>query len=339
MRYKALMREELRTRIFNVANDDDFNNLVLEIFQFQFKHNLTYQKYCQILLHNKNVIQPQRIQDIPFLPVSLFKKHHLQSGNWTPEETFQSSSTGGEPSLHLVKELQLYKESFSKCFNAFYHHPNEYAILGLMPSYLEREGSSLITMLTNLIHESSCADSGFFLYNHEQLAETLIKREVLNLRSILFGVTFALIDFANRFKLNLPNTTIIETGGMKGRGKELIREELHTLLKNKLGVKEVHSEYGMTELLSQAYMTQTSRFECPHWLRPYVRDQHDPMCINTQGKGLLNFIDLANLDSCSFLATDDIGEVFGNHEFSVFGRADFTELRGCNLMVANFFSN
>lgn len=333
------MREILRKRIFNVDNDDDFNKLVLEIFQFQFKHNPTYQKYCQILFRNKNIIQPPSIQDIPFLPVSLFKKHNLQSGNWTPEEIFQSSSTGGEPSLHPIRELNLYKESFSKCFNTFYHHPNQYAILALMPSYLEREGSSLITMLTNLIHESSCPDSGFFLYNHEQLAETLIKREDQNLRSVLFGVTFALIDFANCFQLNLPNTTIIETGGMKGRGKELIREEVHTLLKNNLGVKEVHSEYGMTELLSQAYKTQTSRFECPQWLRPYVRDQHDPMCIYNQGKGLLNFIDLANLDSCSFLATDDIGEVHSNREFSVYGRADFTELRGCNLMVANFFGN
>lgn len=331
------MREKLRTRIFSITDDVDFDNFALEIFHFQYNHNPVYQKYCQTLYPNNKVINPESIHDIPFLPVSLFKKHSIKTGNWTPQEIFQSSSTGGLPSMHYVHEIQLYKESYSRCFNSFYHHPNHYAILGLMPSYLEREGSSLITMIADLIHDSSCADSGFFLYNYENLAQTLIRRELQNKKSLLFGVTFALIDFANHYKLNLPNTIIIETGGMKGRGKELIREEVHAHLKKNLSVSEIHSEYGMTELLSQAYMTQKSRFKCPPWLRPLIRDQQDPLCVKNRGKGLLNFIDLANIDTCSFIATDDIGEVFGLNEFSAYGRADFTELRGCNLMVSNFF--
>jgi hypothetical protein len=330
------LRDNLRAKIFS-ESIEDFDGLAMEIFHYQFQHNPTYQKYCQTLVGNK-AIDFKNISDIPFLPIELFKSHKIQSEEWAPEQIFVSSSTGGKPSLHLIKELQLYRDAFSTCFEMHYGDVSQYAIAGLLPSYLEREGSSLILMVSDLIERSADRDSGFFLHDYSALADMLLRRERQNAHTILFGVTFALLDFAKKFKLSLPKTTLIETGGMKGRGKEPIREEVHEKLKMSLGVKEVHSEYGMTELLSQAYMKDHSRFCCPPWMRPLVRDQNDPLCVKYTGKGLLNFIDLANIDSCSFIATGDLGECFSDYQFSVYGRADHAEMRGCNLMVAEIFT-
>jgi hypothetical protein len=331
------LRDELRERIFN-CSEDDFESLAIKIFRYQYKYNLTYQKYCQTLLRKKD-LNPKCVLDIPFLPVSFYKTHNVQCGNWIPEQVFLSSSTGGIPSKHDVRDTQVYCESFLRCFQLYYGETHQFAIVGLLPSYLEREGSSLITMVSKLIEKSQDRDSGFFLYNHQELSELLVRRELQKRKTILFGVTFALLDFAENFKLHLPNTIIIETGGMKGRGKEPTREEVHKVLMDNLGIREIHSEYGMTEMFSQAYMMNGDKFSCPFWLRPIVREQNDPLCLQPWGRGLLNFIDFANLDTCSFLATEDLGEVFNNREFAVFGRADNTELRGCNLMVSDFFQS
>jgi len=328
-------RQELRDEIFDVSASN-FDALAIEIFHYQFLNNPLYQKYCQTLYHGKK-LEPKSITEIPFLPVEFFKSNEIKTGDWNPDRTFMSSSTGGVPSAHKVRDIALYHESFTKCFQLFYGNPAHYAILGLLPSYLEREGSSLIYMLSELMRDSQNPDSGFYLYNYFELAQTLTHREQQNIPTILFGVTFGLLDFARNFTLNLPNTIIIETGGMKGRGKEPIREEVHQILKQNLGAKQVHSEYGMTELLSQAYMLKGMSFNLPNWMKALVRDQHDPLSVNEQGKGLFNFIDLANLDSCCFLATKDMGEVFTNNTFSVLGRADYSEQRGCNLMVAEIF--
>lgn len=329
------LRDELREKIFK-CSEEDFETLAMSIFRYQYKHNRTYQKYCQTLFRS-DVLIPKSLLEIPYLPVSFYKSHDIRCGNWNPEQIFQSSSTGGIPSKHAVRDIQLYRESFLKCFQLNYGDIDQFAIIGLLPSYLEREGSSLITMVSELIKQSMDGDSGFYLYNHQELTALLLKRESQKRKTILFGVTFALLDFAESFELHLPNTVIIETGGMKGRGKEPTREEVHSKLNAKLGIKEIHSEYGMTEMLSQAYMIKHDKFSCPFWLRPIVREQRDPMCLQEWGRGMLNFIDLANLDTCSFIATDDIGQVFTNKEFAVFGRADNTEVRGCNLMVADFF--
>lgn len=328
-------RQELRDEIFDVSASN-FNALAIEIFHYQFLNNRLYQKYCQTLYHRKK-LEPKTITDIPFLPVEFFKMNEIQTGDWNPECTFLSSSTAGIPSAHLVKEIGLYRESFTKCFQLFYGKPTQYAILGLLPSYLEREGSSLIHMLTELMTHSQNPDSGFYLNNHTELAQILSQREQQNIPTILYGVTFGLLDFARNFTLNLSNTIVIETGGMKGRGKEPIREEVHHIIRQKLGPKQVHSEYGMTELLSQAYMVTGTSFNLPNWMKALVREQHDPLSVCEQGKGMLNFIDLANIDSCCFLATKDMGEVLTNNTFSVVGRSDNSEQRGCNLMVAEIF--
>ena len=331
----SISRGELRDKIFSFP-EVDFVSLAMDIFRYQYDHNLIYQKYCQTLKRAK-VLSPESVLDIPFLPVSMFKSHAVQSGNWHPTQIFQSSATGGKPSVHAVRDMSIYFESFWKCFQRFYGEWVGSAVVGLLPSYLERKGSSLITMISELITQSNDGDSGFYLYNQQELSYVLIERERQHRKTLLFGVTFALLDFAKNFRLQLPNTIIIETGGMKGRGQEPTREEVHKILRDQLGVSEVHSEYGMTEMFSQAYMQGSHYFNCPPWLQPVVREHNDPLSLSTRGKGLLNFIDLANLDTCSFIATDDLGEVHSEREFIVSGRADYTEMRGCNLMVTDFF--
>ncbi len=324
--------DELEQRIFEV-NDDNFEQLALDIFRFQTQNNEVYRRYIELLKIDYSSIS--EIDEIPFLPISLFKTHNVYAGVGVPEATFSSSGTTGiETSKHNVAKLSVYETSFLKGFKLFYGNPKDYCILALLPSYLERQGSSLVYMVQKLIEESEHKSSGFFLHNHHDLVNILHEQEKMAQPSILIGVTFALLDLANRFTLNLSNTIVMETGGMKGRGKELVRSEMHGILKKSLGLSSVHSEYGMTELLSQAYSRGDGVFETPQWMKILTRDPYDPFTSLPFGhSGAINVIDLANIYSCSFIQTDDLGIVHQNDTFEVLGRMDGSQIRGCNLLV------
>lgn len=271
---------------------------------------------------------------IPFLPVSLFKTHQITTFKGEAEKVFTSSgTTGTETSRHYVPDLRFYEESFTRGFRHFYGEPAQYAFLCLLPSYLEREGSSLIYMAHKLIELSGQTDSGFFLQADGKLIETIVRREKEGLKTILLGVSFALLDFAEQHPMPLQHTIIMETGGMKGRRKELTRAELHSVLKKAFGVTTIHSEYGMTELMSQAYAKGEGRFQCPPWMRVFVRDEDDPLSVHSQGAGLLCIADLANVFSCSFIEAADMGRVFADGSFEVLGRMDHSDIRGCSLLV------
>ncbi len=275
------------------------------------------------------------MRDIPFLPIEFFKSHEIWCGeNVQPEVVFSSSGTTGmSTSKHPVRNIALYEESFRKGFRLFYGDIRQYSVLALLPSYLEREGSSLIYMVDALIHESEKPASGYFLYNHRELYETLVQLRDQNEKVILIGVTYALLDFIEQYQVDFPNLIVMETGGMKGKRKEMIREELHLALTTGFGVARIHSEYGMTELLSQAYSKGNGIFECPAWMRVLVRDTNDPFHYLEEGRtGALNIIDLANLHSCAFIATQDLGRL-NNRAFEVLGRFDNSDIRGCNLLV------
>jgi len=252
------------------------------------------------------------------------------------EVTFTSSGTTGiTTSSHFVTDVGWYAESFRSAFRLFYGDIEKYCILALLPSYLEREGSSLIYMADDLIKQSNNPDSGFFLYNHDELYHQLKKQQSGQKPTLLIGVTFALLDFIEHYKLNFPELIVMETGGMKGRRKEMIREELHTTLCNGFGVDAIHSEYGMTELLSQAYSKGNGIFNCPPWMKIIARDTNDPMSLlNDDKAGGINVIDLANINSCSFIATQDLGKVYADNSFEVLGRFDNSDIRGCNLLIA-----
>lgn len=301
--------------------------------------NELYKKYADSI-----GIFPSRvhsIETIPFLPISFFKTHKVATTSFEPEIIFESSGTTGETtSRHLVKSLDFYKMSFSKGFNLFYGKPNEWCILGLLPGYLERENSSLINMVNELIKESNDPRSGFYLDEYDKLFRTLAHNEITGRPTILIGVTYALLDFAEKYSMKLQNTIVMETGGMKGKRNEITREEVHLFLKSKLGVKVIHSEYGMTELLSQAYSKGNGIYHSPPWMKVLVREYNDPFAINTASdtmnplNGLINIIDLANLYSCSFIATDDVGRIHKDGTFEVLGRRDMSDLRGCSLLTA-----
>lgn len=322
----------LKDSIFNIRTAKDFEELAFEIFRFQFENNSVYRSYCDLLYKNPSDIK--QLKDIPFLPIQFFKSHSILSSNKPVIKTFSSSGTTGNISKHLITDLELYKHSFSEGFRNTYGKIEDYTILALLPSYLEREGSSLIYMVEELIQQSKNEVSGFYLYDTDKLVRTLIDLEQKQQKTILIGVSFALLDLIEDYKLNLKHTIIMETGGMKGRRKELVRDELHKLLKKGFGVDAIHSEYGMTELLSQAYSKGDGIFHCPKWMRVLTRDPEDPLTINTFNKsGGLNIIDLANINSCSFIATQDLGKVYNNGTFEVIGRFDNSDIRGCNLMV------
>jgi hypothetical protein len=252
---------------------------------------------------------------------------------------FESSGTTGSiNSKHFVKDVGLYRENFTRIFEMFYGTPSEWCIIGLLPSYLEREHSSLVMMVNDLIRQSEHSQSGFYLNEHEKLHQTLLHNEFLQQPTLLIGVTFGLLDFAEQYSMNLKYTTVMETGGMKGRRKEMLRSEVQNILMNRLGVKNVHSEYGMTELLSQAYSKEKGIFKCPPWMKVLLRDEDDPLLItNGNSKqsvtGLINIIDMANIYSCAFIATDDIGRLYPNGNFEVLGRSDNSDIRGCTLMA------
>jgi len=319
--------------IFEIKTQKEFEALSLEVFKFQFENNRVYRSFCDLLyIHPSGV---KTIADIPFLPIQFFKTRDVLSSKDNVETTFTSSGTTGSlTSKHLVTDLSIYKKSFEKGFEYFYGPIEDYVILGLLPSYLEREGSSLIYMVDAMISKSKHQDSGFYLDNISELKDTLVKLDAEGKKILLIGVSFALLDLVEMHQFNLNNTIIMETGGMKGRRKELIREELHEQLKTGFGVEYIHSEYGMTELLSQAYSKGNGIFQCPNWMQILTRDTEDALTINTSKKaGGINVIDLANLNSCSFIATQDLGRVNNNGTFEVIGRFDNSDIRGCNLMV------
>jgi hypothetical protein len=309
-----------------------FTGLTLDVFRFQYDHNPLYRSYTDTL-----GIRPDDVDSlaaIPYLPVSFFKSHAVRTTEFVPQAVFESSGTSGTGgSRHDIKDLDLYKTSFTKGFELFYGPIRDFCVIGLLPAYLERTGSSLVTMVNDMIALSGHSDSGFYLYEHEKLYHLLQDLEAKGQKTLLIGVTFALLDFAEKYTLQLEHTVIMETGGMKGRRKEITRAELHAFLKGRLGVGAVHAEYGMTELLSQAYSGGEGIFQCPPWMRVLVRKEDDPFDVRHEGDGLLNIIDLSNIYSCSFVAVDDIGSIRQNGLFEVSGRADNSDVRGCSLMV------
>jgi phenylacetate-coenzyme A ligase PaaK-like adenylate-forming protein len=319
--------------IFTIASKKEFEKITLKIFRHQFEHNLVYHDFCLHL--KKNPSNVKRIADIPFLPIQFFKSHKVVSNLETEKIVFTSSgTTGNQTSKHFVTDLFLYENSYLQAFNQFYGNIEDYCVLALLPSYLEREGSSLIYMVEDLIAKTNNPDSGFFLHDLETLSQKLIELENQNQNVILIGVTYALLDLIEYKKFNLKHTIIMETGGMKGKRKEIIREELHNTLTEGFGVNAIHSEYGMTELLSQAYSLGNGIFECPPWMDILIRDTEDALTyLPIEKSGGINVIDLANYNSCSFIATQDLGKKYQNQTFEVLGRFDNSDIRGCNLLV------
>ena len=319
--------------IFNIKTEAEFENIALQVFKFQFDNNNVYRSFCDLL--NKHPSDIKTIKEVPFLPIQFFKTHEVLNSKESVKTTFTSSGTTGSlTSKHFVTDLNIYKKSFSQGFEQFYGNIEDYVILGLLPSYLEREGSSLIFMVNSMIKTSKHIESGFYLNNISELKETLIKLDSEGKKILLIGVSFALLDLVETYKFNLKNTIVMETGGMKGRRKELIRAELHEQLKAGFGVDKIHSEYGMTELLSQAYSKGNGVFNCPPWMKILTRDTEDALTIQKHGKaGGINIIDLANINSCAFIATQDLGRVYNDNSFEIIGRFDNSDIRGCNLMV------
>ncbi|MBL0046833.1 MAG: acyl transferase [Bacteroidetes bacterium] len=325
--------KELENRIFNITSEQEFEACALEVFAFQYSENSVYRMFVDNLtIHRSSV---NNLSRIPYLPISFFKSHRVHCGDKTPELVFTSSgTTGAMSSAHYVSDLELYKRSYLGSFTQFYAEPSEYCILALLPSYSERSGSSLIYMVDDLIRKSGHSKSGYYLKADEKLRDTLHELSAVKQKTLLLGVTHALFDFAEKFKLNLSNCIVMETGGMKGRRRELIRTELHQILTQAFGVTKIHSEFGMTELLSQAYSKGDGIFECPPWMRVEAREIDDPLSpALTQKTGGLNVIDLANLNSCSFISTQDLCKVYPDKSFEVLGRFDNSDIRGCNLLL------
>ncbi len=310
-----------------------FEMTAMSVFQYQAQHNPLYARYLELL--GRQASSVQRLHEIPFLPIQFFKQHQIQSGVWTPQTTFFSSSTTGQtPSQHFVRDLDFYLHNTCQGFAPFYDDPSEWCVLALLPSYLERQGSSLVAMADYFIRLSKYPESGFFLQDFKQLSATLSTCQSKGYKTLLLGVSFAFLDFSEQFPMDLSGITIMETGGMKGRRKELTRTELHQTLMDALQVSAIHSEYGMTELLSQAYAMGGTVFSPAPTMRVLATEINDPFCQVAAGRtGVLNVIDLANLDTCSFIQTEDVGKVALDGRFEVLGRLDVSEMRGCNLMV------
>lgn len=325
--------KELENKIFSIGGKIEFEAVALEVFQFQFENNIVYQNFSNLL--GKNSENVQQIKEIPFLPIEFFKNHEIKTGKFKPEIIFKSSGTTGlQTSRHLVNKLSVYEQSFENVFERFFGKPEKYVVLALLPGYLEREGSSLIFMVNKLILLTRKRESGFYLNEYEELKSKLefLKKEKKQV--ILLGVTYALLELAEQFPFHFPELIIMETGGMKGKRKEIVRDELHTILKKSFGTKKIYSEYGMTELLSQAYSLENGLFETPPWMRVFIRDTNDPLTLLSAGKtGGINIIDLANIYSCSFLATQDLGRIHTNEKFEILGRFDNSDIRGCNLLL------
>jgi phenylacetate-coenzyme A ligase PaaK-like adenylate-forming protein len=319
--------------IFNIQNEADFETIAFQTFQHQFENNRTYRSFCDLLyIHPSDI---KKVEDIPFLPIQFFKSHEIVSNTQPIQVTFSSSGTTGSiTSKHHITDIAIYEQSYRRGFEYFYGNIEEYVVLALLPNYLEREGSSLVYMANDLIQRSKQAESGFYLHDIDALAEKLTQLDQAGKKVLLIGVSFALLDLIEKTQFQLKNTIVMETGGMKGRRKEMIRAELHQQLCEGFGVTEIHSEYGMTELLSQGYSKGKGIFETPPWMKIFTRDPEDALTMQSSGKsGGINVIDLANVNSCAFIATQDLGKVHTDNTFEIIGRFDHSDIRGCNLMV------
>ena len=337
------MTDTIINNIFSIS-PQNFDVVANQAFQFQLKHNKVFGEWGSVISEQFPINSKQLtiedtdhcslFTDYYFLPISFFKSNTIVTTEFEPETVFESSGTTQTiNSRHLVKDVSIYKQSFFKAFELFYGDINDWCIIGLLPSYLERSNSSLVMMVDELIKASKKPNSGFYLNDYQSLKEVLLKQESNQQKTLLIGVTFALLDFAEQYPMQLKHTIVMETGGMKGRRRELTRSEVHHIITTGLGVEKVHSEYGMTELLSQAYSNGDGRFTCPPWMKVVVREEDDPLSIKPFGRGVLNVIDLANIYSCSFIATDDVGIVYEDGSFEVWGRLDNSDIRGCSLLV------
>jgi phenylacetate-coenzyme A ligase PaaK-like adenylate-forming protein len=325
--------KDFKDRIFQIGSTNEFEALCMELFRFQAAHNAVYKRYIELLK-----IKPTEIahsSQIPFMPISFFKDFEIRSCQDSVTHTFTSSGTSGMSfSQHLVADISIYEQSFMQAFEAFYGPIQDYCVLALLPSYLERQGSSLIYMADKLIRLSEHKQSGFYLNEFDDLNTVLKSLEVQKQKTLLLGVSFGLLDFAEAYHPKLEHTIVMETGGMKGRRKEMIRTELHEALQKAFGLEQIHSEYGMTELLSQAYCRQDQTFDTPPWMKVLIRDTTDPLTLlPDEHTGGINIIDLANIESCAFIATQDLGKKTKNDRFEVLGRFDNSDIRGCNLLI------
>ena len=327
---------EWSDKIFSVS-EDSFEQLALDIFRFQYQNNPVYHSYVNALQIDSTKVRS--IDGIPFLPINFFKSHKVTTGEFESEVVFDSSGTTQSiKSYHYVKNTGIYRESFTKSFEMMFGPIQDWCIIGLLPSCLERENSSLVYMVNNLIKDSGSVQSGFYLNDpiairFEKLIEVLTELENRKQKTLLIGVTFALLDFAEKYQLPLTHTLIMETGGMKGRREELTRMEVHEILKKAFGKEEINSEYGMTELLSQSWSKGKGKFICPPWMKIVIREEEDPFEIKKEGNGAINIIDLANVYSCSFIATDDAGRINADKTIEILGRLDGSDLRGCSLLT------
>ena len=326
-------RNDIIEKIFAIETKSEFEKCCLLVFNYQLAHNEVYAAWVTAL--GIDVAHVKNIDEIPFLPISFFKSHKVVAAESPFEIEFSSSGTTGNiTSKHYVKDLEIYKKSFFKSFEMQYGKTEDLIIIGLLPSYLEREGSSLIYMCEQLIIKSNKSESGFYLNEFENLNSKLIQLQKSNQKTILFGVAYALLDFAETKPVAWENLFVIETGGMKGKRKEMVREELHESIKENWALTHLHSEYGMTELLSQAYYDDNKSFACPPWMKLMIRDTSDPFnYVDVNKTGGINIIDLANIDSCSFIATQDLGKLINDDKFEVLGRFDHSDIRGCNLLL------
>lgn len=323
---------ELADRIFSIRSEAEFEAVALEVFRLQAHANPVYREYLSRLKTDVRNIRHTR--EVPFLPIGFFRSHRVVTGSAPDSLFFRSSGTTGmSSSVHYVTDAALYERSFLECFRLFYGDPRRYCIVALLPSYLERNDSSLVYMTERLIRETGHPGSGFWLDRTKQLHDHLLELQRRGQPTLLLGVTFALLDFAERYQLHWPELIVMETGGMKGRREELVREQVHALLCKGFGVDNIHSEYGMTELLSQAYSDGEGVFTAPPWMRVVLRDPTDPFDHRTRTSGGINVIDLANLNACAFLETGDLGRIREDGRFEVLGRFDNADLRGCNLLV------
>ena len=329
-----MTRAQLKTAILNV-NPSIFDELALQVFLYQYENNAVYRQFVDLLKVNPSSVND--VEKIPFLPISFFKNFTIKSGNWQEEAVFSSSGTTGQVnSQHFIKEVDFYNDITKFGFEQFYGNVQQYCILALLPAYLERKGSSLVHMANYFIQQSNNNNSDFYLYNYEALAEQLEYNQNHDIPTLLLGVSFALWDLAEQFPMDLSKVIIMETGGMKGRRKEVTRTELHAIYNQAFQTTKIHSEYGMTELLSQAYSKGAGIFYATPTMKVKIREITDPFAFQINGKvGGVNIIDLANLDSCSFIATDDLGRLFDDNSFEILGRFDNSDIRGCNLLVAN----
>jgi phenylacetate-coenzyme A ligase PaaK-like adenylate-forming protein len=329
----SLLKNE--NTIFNIANGDEFLSLSLEIFRRQYQKNKIYRSWVDTLKVDPATVN--RLDQIPFLPIEFFKNHQVvtENPNANTVEFISSSTTSQTPSRHFVNDISIYEKSFLECFRQFYGEPSEYCFLALLPNYLQRKGSSLVYMCKRLIEESKHPMSGFFLYDMKGLVSTIEKLKDTSQKVFLIGVSYALMDLSEMDVTLNDNFIVLETGGMKGMKKELLKSELHAYLKKGLGIQNIHSEYGMTELLSQAYSQSEGLFEWPPWMGFLIREVDDPLKIRLDHKtGGINVIDLANINSCSFIATKDLGRITKNNKLELMGRYDNSDVRGCNLMLS-----